>query len=509
MVNGAPRIVRVRDVPADSSITRAVGRHHTFETAIADLIDNSIDVSAANVLVRFVQKAGAIVGLRVIDDGSGMDAVTIDDAMTFAHKREYGDGDIGHFGLGLKAASLSQANELRVYSRSFGAQPAGRAISATEPTRVGEIDPDDVDAVLDDLHVDFPMTKGTVVEWGDPRTFLSSTKESDRSQWLEERVRSLISHIGVVFHRKITAKQVRIVVDVFDTDVNDSGVPRVVAPIDPFGYDSLPNDSFPAEIRIDFNGIEATGNAHVWPASQSGRPEYRLGGKPGALAQGFYFYRADRLLQIGGWNTLAVARPELEYARISIDITKALTPHITINPEKAGLELDSDLKSALLAASVVGLEGGLDSFLGSAQAARADSRKYTKRPVELVEPGRGFGAEMLEAFAATVETVNAEPVDIRWRVDSSEAPLRIDIERRTIWLNEQYRDVIAGRGSMDAEDSPFVKTLLLLVYSKYFEGSHLGPREKAELAAWDQLLTAALREELAQQARQMGSGNDE
>lgn len=508
MAEAAPRITRTREIPPDPSITRAVGRHHSFETAIADLVDNSIDARARNVLVRFLEQDGAVVGLRVVDDGEGMDTLSIDEAMTFARKREYRAGDLGHFGLGLKAASLSQADVLRVYSRRLGAPPAGRMIQSSSPTQVAELDGDEVGALLGDMHVDFAFSKGTVVEWEDPRSFLSSSDVSDRARWLDERISAVISHLGIVFHRKIAADVIRITIDVFDLDYRESGVPRVVVAIDPFGYDALPNDAFPADLHIAIDGTNVSGQAHVWPAAQSGRPEFRLGGKPGSLAQGLYFYREDRLLQIGGWNTLTVSRPDLEYARVAIDITAQLEPHITINPEKAGLELDGDLKQALFEASVGGTGMSFARFLEAAAGARAESRKYTKRPVELVEPGRGFSADLFDAFESTVERANVDPVDIRWRAELTEAPLRIDLEERTIWLNEQYRDVIAGAGSMDATDAPFVKTLLLILYSKYFEGSHLGRREKLELAAWEQLLTAALREELAQQARSLGEGNE-
>lgn len=504
MAESSPRVITTRDLPPDPSITRAVGRHHSFETAVADLVDNSIDATARNVVVRFLERQGSVVGLRLVDDGEGMDALSIDAAMTFARKREYAPGDLGHFGLGLKAASLSQADVLRVYSQRLGAPPTGRLIHSSAPTRVAELDGDEVGVLLGDLRVDFALSRGTVVDWEDPRTFLSSNDASDRARWLDERISAVMSHLGVVFHRKIASGAVKISVDVFDLDYKESGVPRVVAAIDPFGYDGLPNDAYPADLRITIDGHGIIGRAHVWPAAQSGRPEFRLGGKPGSLAQGLYFYRQDRLLQIGGWNTLTVSRPELEYARISIDITPELAPHMTMNPEKAGLELDADLKQALLEASVGGTGLSFTRFLEAAAGARAESRKYTKRPIEIVEPGRGFGADLIDAFESTVERANVDPVDIRWRAELTEAPLRIDLEQRTIWLNEQYRDVIAGSGSMDATDAPFVKTLLMILYSKYFEGSHLGRREKLELAAWEQLLTAALREELAQQASKLG-----
>ncbi|MGP5641613.1 ATP-binding protein, partial [Brachybacterium tyrofermentans] len=79
---------------------------------MADLVDNSIDADARNVVVRFVTRGGSPAGLEVIDDGRGMDSATVDDAMEYGHKRDYADDDLGHFGIGLKAASLSQAETL-------------------------------------------------------------------------------------------------------------------------------------------------------------------------------------------------------------------------------------------------------------------------------------------------------------------------------------------------------------------------------------------------------------
>lgn len=497
------RVTRTREAQPDPSIAKAVGRHHTFETAIADLVDNSLDAGASNVLIRFLQLDGAITGLQVIDDGHGMDAEQIDLAMEFARKRDYGAKDQGHFGLGLKAASLSQANRLNVYSRRSGALAEGRTITADQPTLIGDLDDDDVASVLAGLRLDFPFPNGTVVEWVHPRTFLSSDNDRDRAHWLEDRVTALRTHLGIVFHRHLASKRVRISIDVFDAGVGESGIPRGVSAIDPFRYAPLPNDRFPATLEYEIDGMVATGTAHLWPASQAGLPEFRLGGRPGSLAQGFYFYRNDRLLQIGGWNTLTVERAELEYVRIAIDLDETVARHITINPEKAGLELDSDLRHALLNARL-GPDGiRFDEFLQRAEDRRRDSRRYVKRPVALVEPGRGFSPPMREAFVDSIDTADGGPVDIRWRVEASESPVKIDIENRTIWLNSAYRRLFTGSESTDNEDASFLKTLLLLHFSKYFEGSYLGSREKAEIEAWDQLLTAAVRDETIRQEKEL------
>ncbi|GAA4193320.1 hypothetical protein GCM10022219_14970 [Microbacterium oryzae] len=504
----AAHVTRFRQTAPDPSIAKAVGRHHTFETAVADLVDNSLDAGASRVLVRFLETSGAVTGLQVIDDGCGMDSDQMDSAMEYALKRAYGQSDQGHFGLGLKAASLSQADTLNVYSRKFGTLASGRTIGAADPTLIGDLDRDHVAGVLEGIRVDFPLSNGTVVEWVGPRTFLSSHDQRDRSQWLDQRVTALRTHLGTVFHRHIASGRITINIDVFDAFYGESGIPRTVSALDPFGYHRLPNDRFPAELSFSVDGLTGVAEAHVWPAAQAGLPEFRLGGRPGGLAQGFYFYRNDRLLQMGGWNTLTVHRAELEYVRIAVDIEGPLERHVTINPEKAGLEIDADAKAALLDARVAPGGESLRAFLAAAEARRRESRKYEKRPVELVRPGRGMSAAMRTAFDESVEGANAHPIDIRWRIDATESPVHIDLENRTIWLNSTYRALITGVDGVDNEDAPLLKTMLVMLYSRYFEGSYLGSREKAELQAWDQLLTAAVREESARQEKELRNDDE-
>lgn len=502
------RVVRVREAPPDPSIAKAVGRHHTFETAIADLVDNSIDASAKHVRIRFLECDGAVTGLQVIDDGTGMDSPRIDEAMEFARKRDYELSDLGHFGLGLKAASLSQTDTLNVYSRRHGAIPAGRTIHSHRPTHIEELENSDVLSILEGIRVDFSMSNGTVVEWEGPRTFLTSTDAGDRARWLDNRIGLLKTHLGIVFHRHLQQSRTSISIDVYDMGTGESGPQRKVNAIDPFGYTVLPNDRFPAKLKFSIDGKTCSATAHLWPAGQAGLPEFRLGGRPGSLAQGFYFYRNDRLLQIGGWNTITVDRPELEYVRIEVDIDEALKSHVTINPEKAGLELDSDLRAALIGAAFEPEGISFADFLAAAEQRRSDSRRYIKRPVALMEPGRGMTPTMREAFAESVEEIEAGAVDIRWRVEPSESLVRVDLENRTIWLNSAYRELLSGSDSNDNEDASVIKTLLLIIYSKYFEGSFLGSREKAELEAWDQLLIAAVRDESAKQEKELRDDDD-
>ena len=85
--------------------------------AVADLIDNSIAAGAHNVAVALHFEGGDS-WIRISDDGRGMDAETITEAMRYGAGRDYADDDLGKFGLGLKTASMSQCRRLTVASRT-------------------------------------------------------------------------------------------------------------------------------------------------------------------------------------------------------------------------------------------------------------------------------------------------------------------------------------------------------------------------------------------------------
>src|SRR6188508_267509 len=96
--------------PAMLDSLRALG--YSFESALADIIDNSIAAGARGIAIEF--RVDPTPYLAVIDDGCGMTEAELEAAMrhggigpgvTRAH------GDLGRFGLGLKTASLSQCRK--------------------------------------------------------------------------------------------------------------------------------------------------------------------------------------------------------------------------------------------------------------------------------------------------------------------------------------------------------------------------------------------------------------
>src|SRR4029453_17246954 len=88
---------------------RSIG--YSFDASVADIIDNSIDAQARNVLVRFILHRERPLDLIIWDDGYGMTEDTLKEAMRFGADVKEELDRLGKFGLGLKLASLSQAKE--------------------------------------------------------------------------------------------------------------------------------------------------------------------------------------------------------------------------------------------------------------------------------------------------------------------------------------------------------------------------------------------------------------
>lgn len=498
-----PQVVDTRTLKPDPSLVSSIGLHHSLPTAIADLVDNSIDAEADNVLVRILQQGGRAVGLLVVDDGKGMDETGIDAAMTYAHRREYEAGELGHFGLGLKAASLSQADTLIVWSRARARTAVGRLIdreSVGTDHRVSVLRSEQAAERLDTCRAGFPTTTGTIVEWRDVNTFLTSSDEDEQTTWIEETLNDIRTHLGIVLHRILDAGRIDVRVDVFDLDLDEAGPPRSVEAIDPFNYPRSPEPEYPRELHVELPGRNGplVAHAHIWPPKSS-QAEYRLAGAPGREHQGFYFYRHDRLLQIGGWNGVVTDRPEYEFGRVAVDVDDDLRRFLTINPEKSGLALDATLVNAIENAVSADGRATFRDYLATLQRGSREARSRQRRPVDVIEPRSGLPASVLDTFDEALEFKNAEkPVDIKWRTLQTGTFFEIDRERRQLRLNARYRAALVGRQSLDPHDAPVVKTLLHLLVSELFEGSYAGARDKAKEDAWQSVLAAALQEQVNQ-----------
>lgn len=492
----AVNAVSSRIVPPDPSIADALGTHHELRTALADIVDNSIDAGAAHVRIRLLTGDDFVAGLLVIDDGKGMDEAGIDAAMALSRRRDYGDAELGHYGLGLKAASLSQTDTLDVYARAIGGLPVGRRITKDEPTLVQTLDAGQVGRVLDGPLARMTETvpvSGTIVHWRGVRTALTSPDREERRFWIGGLVEDVRDYLGLVFHRIIARGGVEISIDEYDTEREQAGPPRRVRALDPLASSSVAVR--PLRLAGEVGRIPFELTAVVLPSGDINAPGITASQRlsPADGGQGLYVYRNDRLLQLGGWNSVIGGGRDYVNLRIAIDVGDSLLDIIRINPEKSGVVLEPEMGRAIH--DSVGEDiGTFKDLLESARGAAVSGRRRERRPIMLVEPVGGLGRDIYDVIEDSVEFAGADPIRIRWARLPVGHLVKVDIERRVLKINDRYRHVFST--STDPEDAPLVKTLVYLLYSRFFEGSFLGARERREIEAFERIIAAALADEL-------------
>jgi hypothetical protein len=487
-----------RQLPPDPELMKAIGLNHALETAIADLVDNSVDAGARRVLVRFVRDAGALVALYVADDGRGMDDEAIDKAMTVGSRRAYGRSDLGHFGVGLKAASLGQADSLSVLSRSAGAEAVGRRWLVHHATEGFACDV--IDAGFAEQQISRPwefleIETGTVVRWDGVKSFPSSTRDGVVDRFIEDAVLRVRQHLGLVFHRILVDDRLVIGVDVEDLSVGETGPPFRVEPIDPFSYSRSGRRGYPKVLTVGIDDQELHLSCHIW-SGRSQLPGFKIFGRPAKERQGFYFYRNDRLLQGGGWNGVVHPERHLQLARVAIDIDDSMAAMFVMNPEKTRVETRAAFTSAVEEGRGPG-GFALSVYLEDATATFKESRKRTSARPRVMPPGRGLAPKVRRAIAGELAFVPGEPpIDVRWRDFDDQAFFEIDRDEHVIWLNKEYRWAVIGERDAKLNDAPLVKALLYLLMEDLFRGTYLGPKEKDNIGLWQAILTAAARSEL-------------
>lgn len=491
------RAVGTLHIPPDPGILKALGLNHAFESAIADLVDNSIDAKAQHVLIRFVLKKGLVHRVMVVDDGLGMSSEDLNGAMQIGRPKKESIGTLGHFGMGLKSASFSQASELTVLSRAPGQQAEGRRMSR-EGHGTGfdceVLERDQVAAILNQSWLGFDTEHGTVVRWDGLRGVPASADPSVTAAFVETKQNELRHHLGLMLHRLLDAKRVSLTIDVLNSDLGESGFPFQVDPINPFAYMQSGEPGYPKTLFAELQGGRIPLHCHIWPGGSDSQ-YFRLFGRPVERFQGFFLYRNDRLLAPGGWGGVADENKRRKLARVVVDIEDHLDA-FTMSMEKTGVRMSADLVRAI---EVAKAEDGttFKEFLTTAEEAFKESNKRVQKRRAIVPPGAGIHPRVKRTIAKELEFVEGEEsVEIRWTRFEGDHFLEIDRNERVLWLNSKYRPAVLKGEHGGMNDVPLIKTLLFLLYEDIFRGSAFGARDKDNVSMWTEILTAAAQAEL-------------
>ncbi|MEU9206905.1 ATP-binding protein [Streptomyces sp. NPDC048415] len=485
--------------PAARYVQSLSHQGYGFEAAIADLIDNSIDADASKVVVSFLRDGEQLVSLLVVDDGGGMNEAELDVAMTVGGRTDYGHSALGHFGAGLKAASLSHAEALTVISRTKRSPSAGRRwrTAAAE----ADFSCDIVDARycqnLVDRYDGVIEWHGTIVRWDGVRAFETVTAgQTDR--FLNDAIEKLETHLGLYLHRFLGRGDLHIDIVVEDVRTREELDHRGVEPIDPFGYRIPGRAGYPRTYTAPVEGVGGvTLTAHVWPP-RSPLVAYR---GIGALAerQGFYIYRHDRLVQAGGWNGTRSAETHHNLARIAVDLPSAPNDVFSLTVKKDGVNVTPAFARGLEKASN---DTGhtFAAYLQEAESVyREASRRSTEvKRAEVVPPGKGIDPKLKRTLRDELPQLEGEAaITFRWESMPPDAFFGIDRDEHVVRLNKAYRQAFNGDRHAGSNDAPVLKGLLYLVLEKNFRMGRSSAQRDDEMALWNSVLISAASCEMA------------
>jgi hypothetical protein len=418
---------------------RGVG--YSLDTAVADLIDNSIAAGASTVSIMPHISNGAA-SLAILDDGGGMTPDVMLDALRFGgsgpaaprHAR-----DLGRFGLGLKTASLSQARRLTVCSKALGEAHAMRW--DLEHVFQGEGRWEVLEgfaggsehhgALLDS------MSNGTLVLW-EQVDFGRDRERVDESVFRSE-LRSLAGHLGMVFHRFIERGALQIRLGAID-----------VKAWDPFLETQRPTSTEVGADRIRTAAGDVLVSGFVMPHRDRfpNEAEFdRAGGPEGWYAhQGFHIYRGDRLVVSGGWLRLghgkAWRRSETSrLARIRVEIPTTADFEWQIDVKKSVARPPASVRPRLERLAQDVRDRARDVHLHRARVSRSVPSKSQPLWLSSETPdGRRYDLNREHPAMVALRAANPVVAETAARLIESNVP----VER--IWL-ERSEDKIVPRGS--------------------------------------------------------------
>ncbi|BCZ17829.1 ATPase [Helicobacter sp. NHP19-003] len=324
---------------------------YSFEVAVADIIDNSISAGADVVKIYAIQNPKPL--FCVLDNGSGMSENELKEAMRMGSKdpnmlRE--PTALGKFGLGLKSASFSQCKKLTVLSKQDDNIYA-KQWDLDYMCRRNDwylLTPDLEDYKQLEIFHDFNQyATATLVIW----------EEIDKVDQITSHLQTLREHLSLVFHQFLEGTCLPKKLKIF---INNTPI----KPFNPFNPDHPATFDKGPEI-IPYNGKRIEVTPFILPHhSKVSQVEWeKYGGRDGYVkSQGFYLYRAHRLLVYGKWWGLFKASEATKLVRIKIEISNDQDALWRIDVKKSMANPLAGIKEQLKRIASKAMEDGKKPF---------------------------------------------------------------------------------------------------------------------------------------------------
>jgi len=341
--------------PNPESLIKSIAEQgYSLESALADLMDNSISANAdkIEVLIKTDQEPFT---LFLADNGKGMDEARLKLNMQFPSNSpddKRTASDLGRFGLGLKTASFSQTRRFTVLSRKKGTSKYyGRTWDVNYLKNNGWKIIVNSEEEINDLLQNYKLLSevhlnafenfeaNTIVVWKSLYKFEEYLEENNRQIALKKQLTEVTSdYLSIVFHRFMekTESPLRI-------RINN----KLITAFSPFPTNE--KDFRPIEYKQkNFSTDTIKIEGFVLPSrsideSQKGISKWTTKNRGLMDMEGIYIYRADRIILFGGWNDMIKKAPRLQLARLRVDVGNSVDHLLHLNVAKSQVVIPHDL----------------------------------------------------------------------------------------------------------------------------------------------------------------------
>ena len=323
---------------------------YDFNTAVADLVDNSVAAKATKIQIIFNLSDEGEIQFALLDNGTGMKHASLWNAMQYGSSVVGQQSALSKFGMGLKTASTSQARKLVVTSRADKKSPLISAtwdldlVAASNQWLIDFYEPDDVSSELFDLAA--PEGHGTVLEWRKVDRILLAQKQFTQKRRLnafKKMEQSLSVHLGTVFQRFIDPSIAQS--QTVEITVNGSQV----EPWDPFG---ISHGTFVRSFKLSVDGLDSIVDvkSYVLPREEQvdGEINYKLEFRPANDNQGVYVYRENRLIAGPDWLGLVKKEPHANLARMELNFDRSWDDLFGVDVKKSEIKIQDFIRDELI-----------------------------------------------------------------------------------------------------------------------------------------------------------------
>jgi len=323
---------------------------HSFVSAVADIIDNSIAAGAVEIGITFdPPNSGNGRWLAIRDNGRGMSLADLDDAMRVGGEANYDSRSLGKYGYGLKGASWSQAKAFTVVTRQSGGPVVhlGWDRDNMVDWAVDESPLENWEAAATD-----PGDHGTTVLWKRMKAPTAAPSVKGVPPHVAE-IQDLSRHLGLVFHRFLDgdAKGRNPITILINGIPVESNGPASHPLTDPHDVKTLkvPHEGGSSDVRVQPVVLpsEEELRAYHGDSWQAAADKIGYWGRRNDT-QGLFIYRNDRLIRWGGWHDLWTSNDEkTKLARVLVDFDPALDEAFQINISKQSVRLPGYLQNRI------------------------------------------------------------------------------------------------------------------------------------------------------------------